>query len=171
MDFPQLRYEQPSDAQAVYAVNQAAFDGQAESNLVVELHRQSAVIISLVAELGGQMVGHILFSPVSVSQTAGNVRVAGLAPLAVLPKFQNQGIGSALVRRGLESCREQGYAVVVVLGHPDYYPRFGFTPAQQHGLSCEYDAPPEAFMALELEPGALDQVSGLVRFHPAFKDV
>ena len=166
-----VRPEESTDAQAVHAVNEAAFEGPAEANLVADLHRQSAVIVSLVAELNGQVVGHILFSPVSVSQAAAGIQVAGLAPVAVSPQHQNQGIGSALVRRGLEDCRKQGYAVVVVLGHPQYYPRFGFTAAHEHGLSCEYDAPPEAFMALGLEPGALDLVSGLVRFHPAFIDV
>ena len=95
----------------------------------------------------------------------------GLAPMAVAPARQRGGIGSALVRAGLERCREMGAAAVVVLGHPDFYPRFGFLPAARLGLSCEYDVPAEAFMAMELEPNGLRGAAGIVSYHPAFAGV
>jgi putative acetyltransferase len=95
----------------------------------------------------------------------------GLAPMAVLPARQRQGIGSALVRDGLGRCRELGYEAVVVLGHPGYYPRFGFVPASRFGIGCEYDVPAEVFMALELVPGALRGKPGTIRYHPAFAEL
>jgi putative acetyltransferase len=90
--------------------------------------------------------------------------------MAVLPELQNQGIGSRLVREGLDECRRIGCDVVVVVGHPEYYPRFGFVPASQKGLCCEYPVPDEVFMALELKPGALANQEGLLRYRPEFKD-
>jgi putative acetyltransferase len=95
----------------------------------------------------------------------------GLAPMAVRLEYQNQGTGSALVRSGLQACREVGAPAVFVLGHPGFYPRFGFIPASRFGLNCEYDVPDEAFMALELEPGALLGAEGVVKFHPDFQGV
>ena len=92
----------------------------------------------------------------------------GLAPMAVLPEYQNQGVGSLLVRNGLSECQRAGFDIVVVLGHPRYYPRFGFIPASQKGLSCEYQVPDEAFMVIELRPGALNGMSGLVKYQPEF---
>ena len=118
----------------------------------------------------GRIVGHILFSPVTI--TGGlHIPAVGLAPLAVQPEQQRRGIGTALVAAGLDRCRALDIHVVVVLGHPEYYPRFGFQPAQQLGLSSEYDVPPEAFMALELTPGALDSTEGVARYHAAFNSV
>ena len=95
----------------------------------------------------------------------------GLAPMAVAPEYQQQGIGSALVRSGLEHCRAAGYKAVIVLGHPRYYPRFGFVPASHFNIRSQYDAPDEAFMALELEPGALGEIGGVVKYHPLFDQV
>lgn len=95
----------------------------------------------------------------------------GLAPMAVLPSHQRRGIGSALVRAGLQHCRQLGIGAVAVLGHPDYYPRFGFRPSTRFGISSEYDAPAEAFMVLELQEGYLAGRSGVIRFHPAFRGV
>ena len=116
------------------------------------------------------MVGHILFSPVTVEHSSKPALV-GLAPMAVAPGYQRQGIGSALVREGLARCRAAGVEGVVVLGHVEDYPRFGFVPAAQFGLRCEYDVPADVFMALELSPGAFSDVSGLVRYHQAFGKV
>ena len=95
----------------------------------------------------------------------------GLAPMAVLPARQRGGIGSALVRAGLDACRQLGCTAVVVLGHPAYYPRFGFQPASRFALGCEYDVPDEAFMALEVEPGSLVGKAGTIRYHRAFAEV
>ncbi len=135
------------------------------------VRRGAHATVSLVAVLCERVVGHIFFSPVAIVSGRG-LSVMGLAPMAVHPDWQQQGIGSALVRAGLRACARQGIQAVVVLGHPTYYPRFGFEPAADAGLQSEYaDAPPEAFMALELEPGALDVAHGTVSFHPAFRAV
>jgi len=165
-----VRDERPSDRPAVRAVNEAAFGQPAEADLVEALHRAGAASVSLVAEREGTIAGHILFSPVTVEHAEGR-RLAGLAPMAVAPDRQRQGIGSMLVREGLERCRAAGFDGVVVVGHPEYYPRFGFVPAHTLGLRCEYDGPPEVFMALALPGRSLDGASGLVRFHQAFAHV
>ncbi|HEY0320278.1 MAG TPA: N-acetyltransferase [Pyrinomonadaceae bacterium] len=124
-----------------------------------------------MAELDGRIAGHIFFSPVSIESEAYTFTALGLAPLAVLTEFQNQGIGSELVQRGLEECRRIGHEVVVVLGHPKYYPRFGFVPASQKGLKCEYKVPDEVFMVCELKEGALGGRKGLVKYRPEFSGV
>lgn len=162
-----VRAEQPADRQAIFAVNAAAFETAAEAQLVALLREQAHPLISLVAEQAGRAVGHIVFSPVTADQHGG-LFLMGLGPMAVLPAQQRKGIGSALVRAGLKRCRESRVQAVVVLGHPHFYPRFGFEPASGFGLRCEYDVPDEVFMAMELQTGILDGVSGLVRYHAAF---
>ena len=162
-----IRDEQAADQPAVRALNEQAFGGREEADIVEALHRVNAVVVALVAEVGAAIVGHILFSPVTVEHSS-KPPLVGLAPMAVAPGCQKQGIGGALVREGLARCRAAGVAGVVVLGHAEYYPRFGFVPAHRLGLRCEYDVPADVFMALELNPGTLRGVSGLVRYHPAF---
>ncbi len=148
-------------------LNEHAFGGREEADIVEALHRAQAAVVALVAQAGAAVVGHILFSPVDVEEANGK-RLVGLAPMAVAPDHQRQGIGSRLVREGLARCRAAGVDGVVVLGHAEYYPRFGFVPAAQFGLRCEYDVPADVFMAIELTPDALGGVSGLVRYHEAF---
>lgn len=161
-----IRKERESDVDAIHALNISAFETDAEANLVDVLREAAATSISLVADKGGIVVGHILFTPVLAD--AGQVEVMGLAPMAVSPNCQRQGVGSALVQAGLEACRAQGAQAVVVLGHPDYYPRFGFTDSKRFDIRSEYDVPEGAFMVLELVPDALRPVSGIVRYHEAF---
>ena len=163
-----VRPETEDDRDAVRAVNVAAFDTPQEADLVDMLRGQATPIVSLVAEEDGAILGHIMFSPVSLEGHLG-LKLMGLAPMAVSPSHQRRGIGSQLVGAGLEHCRQLSCAAVVVLGHPTYYPRFGFAPASEFGMRCEYDVPPEVFMALEIEPGALSFGSGTVRYHPAWK--
>ena len=165
-----IRAERGNDKAAIYEVNVSAFETSAEAELVDALREQAETFISLVAEDGDRVVGHIMFSPVSLS-TDPELKVMGLAPMAVVPAHQREGIGSALVRAGLERCKEMGFSAVVVLGHPEYYPRFGFLRAARFGLRCEYEAPEEAFMAMELETGALDDKPGVVKYHAAFSNV
>ena len=166
----QIRPESAEDIAAIRAVNLAAFGTSVEADLVDSLRAQAAPIISAVAEDAGVIVGHILFSPVTlIGQTTP--AMMGLAPMAVAPARQRRGIGSSLVRAGLEECRRIGARAVVVLGHPEYYPRFGFVPASRFALRCEYDVPDNAFMALELDAGALTGMSGVIRYHPAFGSV
>ena len=160
-----IRPERRDDPDAIRAVTAAAFPTPAEARLVDALRQQHASLISLVADDGGRVVGHILFSPVTLDGT--DARILGLAPMAVWPERQRQGIGSALVRAGLDSSRQRGAAAVVVVGHPAFYPRFGFIPASRFGLRCEYDVSDDVFMALELRPGAL-RTGGFIRYHAAF---
>ncbi len=162
-----IRDEEDRDHATVYAVNAAAFETPAEARLVEALRARAHPVVSLVAEAKGKRVGHILFSPVTVAEHPGG-RIMGLAPMAVAPEHQRRGIGSALVRAGLDRCRALGFGAVVVLGHPGYYLRFGFQPASRFGLGCPYDVPDDVFMALELRPGYLRGVSGTVAYHPAF---
>jgi putative acetyltransferase len=162
----QIRLEQRDDLVAVRETNEQAFGTTTEARLVDRL-RGSADSISLVATVGNWVVGHILFTPVSIEPNI-NVRVAGLAPMAVRPEYQRAGIGSELIRAGLDQCRRRGYAAVVVVGHPEFYRRFGFKPGHTKGLKCEFPVPAEAFMALELIESALTGIAGLVRYRPEF---
>jgi putative acetyltransferase len=165
-----IRLERVTDVAAIRAVNRAAFETRTEADLVDALRAQATPIISLVADDAGSIVGHILFSPVTLSGHS-TLTIMGLAPMAVLPTEQRRGIGSALVPAGLERCAQIGCAAVIVLGHPEYYPRFGFVPASRFGIASEYDVPDDVFMALELEPGVLQGKSGTVRYHAAFANV
>jgi putative acetyltransferase len=162
-----IRPERPADAAAIDAVNRAAFGQPAEATLVADLRDQASPLVSLVADAGTEIVGHVLFSPVMLTNHA-DVKIMGLAPMAVLPAMQRRGIGSTLARAGLDACTRLGCDAVVVLGHAQYYPRFGFRPASAFGLRCEYDVPDEVFMALELAPGRLAGKSGTIRYHRAF---
>jgi putative acetyltransferase len=162
-----IRRELPEDYAAVYRVNTLAFGLEEEAALVDRL-RAVQPHLSLVAVDDGQVVGHIFFSPVSVESEDVKFMALGLAPMAVLPAYQNQGIGSQLVRHGLKECEREGHEIVFVLGHPDYYPRFGFSVAKAKGFSCEYPAPDEAFMVAELKPEALNGRRGLVKYNAEF---
>ncbi|PWT82156.1 MAG: GNAT family N-acetyltransferase [Blastocatellia bacterium] len=165
-----IRSEQQADVSGIRAVNLAAFETRAETDLVDALREQAAPLISLVAEDDAAIVGHILFSPVTLDGHP-EILLMGLAPMAVTPTRQRQGIGSALVRAGLDAGRRTGVHAVVVVGHATYYPRFGFVPASQFGLSCEYEVPDDVFMATELDPGVLSGRSGMIHYHPAFASV
>ena len=164
-----IRSQTAGDDSAVRQVNQTAFPTPDEAALVERLRAEADPVVSLVAEDDSGVVGHILFSPVSLDADSGFFAM-GLAPMAVLPDRQRQGIGSALVRAGLDACRKLGCRAVFVLGHPDYYPRFGFVAASRYGIECRFEAPDEAFMALELEPGALEGLAGKMHYHPAFDE-
>jgi putative acetyltransferase len=142
-----IRPEKDLDQTGVRAVNLAAFETAAEADLVDILHDQVQPIISLIAELEGKVIGHIMFSPVYLSADP-SLQLMGLAPMAVLPEFQHGGVGSKLVAAGLECRKRDGVAAVVVLGHPQYYPRFGFLPAVEFEIDCEYEVPAEVFMEL-----------------------
>jgi putative acetyltransferase len=167
---PTIRPEESLDADDIRLVNERAFGRSSEAALVDAL-RGVAGAISLVATIDARIVGHILFTPVQVESVEPRVPAVGLAPMAVLPECQRQGIGSQLVRAGLEACRSQGHSLVVVVGHPTFYPKFGFVQASTLGLEYEHAVLPEAFMVLELQAGALAYARGVVRYRPEFTNV
>ncbi len=165
-----IRAESSSDIDAVRAVETAAFSRSDEANLVDQIRENGGVTLSLVAEQAGEIVGHSLFSLVTV----GSATAVGLGPVAVMPDLQKQGIGTALIRDGLERCRAMGHELVFLVGHPSYYPRFGFQPALPLGFDCDYvtDKNDHAhFMVIELVPGALADYVGYVRYRPEFDGV
>lgn len=164
-----VREEAPGDVDAVHAVNVDAFETDEEARLVDGLRPFEPPEFTLVAELDGDVVGAITFARVTVSGTAGDWSAMGLAPLAVRSEHQNRGIGSALTRAGLERCRSEGEAIVFVLGHPGYYPRFGFELAAPRGLAYWQRGAEQAFFVAELLPGALANRDGEVRYR--FEDV
>lgn len=162
-----IRPEIEGDRAAVHALNESAFKGPAEARLVDLLRDQAQPLISLVAEENGAVKGHIMFSPAAL---AGHpeLRIMGLAPMSVAPSHQRRGIGSALVRGGLDECRRIGVDAVFVLGHPTYYPRFGFSPAAVRGIRSQYEVPDDTFMVLELREGCLEGRTGTTAYHEAF---
>lgn len=164
-----IRNERAGDEDAIRRVHLEAFGGDLEARLVDLLRQRGKAVTSLVADQHGHVVGHVLFSSVTIDNTPG-CRALGLAPVAVLPAAQRAGIGSRLVREGLIRCRGAGYDLVVLVGDPAYYARFGFEPAKPYGLDNEYGAN-EEFMVLELRTGSLAGISGLVRYAPEFAEL
>jgi putative acetyltransferase len=157
-----VRDEIAQDGPAVRSITEDAFGRPEEAELIENLRAEGAVLCSLVAEEHGRVVGHILFTRMWIDRIAA----IALAPMAVLTEYQRQGVGQRLVRHGLDLLRERGERIVIVLGHPDYYPRFGFSIEMARGLESPF--PPEAYMALELQTGALAGVRGKVRYPAAF---
>lgn len=165
-----IRFESPDDAASIYFVNEQAFQQPNEAQLIDKLRKNLKFYLSLVAILDNQIVGHIFLSPVELENNS-TFKGLGLAPLAVLPQYQRQGIGSKLVEKALEIAKETGYEAVVVLGHPHFYQRFGFSSAKLRGISCEYPVPDDVFMALELKTNTLQSKTGLIRYHSVFNEI
>ena len=165
-----IRTETTQDVAAVRRINELAFGQPLEANLVDALRKNAQPQISLVAMNGEDVVGHIFFSRVTLEPDQPHLSIMGLAPMGVLPDLQRHGIGSQLVRAGLTECDQLGCDAVVVLGHPEFYPRFGFIPASRKGLRCEYPVPDDVFMVLELKPNAIT-AEGLVKYRPEFSSV
>lgn len=166
-----IRRETENDLDEIRKVNTRAFKQGGEARLVDLLRESGDLSLSLVAEIDGKLVGHLAFSPVAVDGETAEAVIAGAGPLSVSPELQRKEIGSALFIEGLKQIEKLGFNAVVLLGHAKYYPRFGFSPASQHMLRCEYDVPDEAFMAKELTPGALEGAHGVVHYNDAFEEV
>jgi putative acetyltransferase len=165
----EIRDERPGDQEGIRRVHCDAFGGDLEARLVDLLRERGKAVTSLVADDNGQIVGHILFSAVTID-AASDCRALGLAPLSVLPANQHRGVGASLIREGLMRCTGAGYDFVVLVGAPAYYARFGFHAAKARGLDNEYGVNDE-FMVLELRKASLDRVRGLVRYAPEFAEV
>jgi putative acetyltransferase len=163
----EIREERQSDVAAIREVNRQAFGQDLEGRVVDELRTNGAVLLSLVAVVDGAVVGHAMYSAVSIGVVAG----AGLGPMAVLPGFQRHGIGSKLIEEGNSIMQKRGCPFVVVLGHSAYYPRFGFLPARRQGITCEWDVPDEVFMILVLDAATMRGVTGTAKYRPEFSAV
>ena len=159
-----LREERPGDIAAIRDLNRLAFGQDQEGDIVDALRSNGAVLLSLVATLEDRVVGHILYSPIIVNEVTG----AALAPMAVHPEYQRRGIGSRLVETGNRKIQEAGYPFILVVGHADYYPRFGFKPASTRGITCEWDVPDDVFLLLVLDEARMQGISGLARYRPEF---
>ena len=175
-----IRDEAPDDVVAIGDVNVKAFGRPDEARLIERLRDNGAVTLSLVAAVDDRVVGHILYSPVRLaserhalhgSSDLHALHGAGLGPMAVLPAFQRQGIGSRLIAEGTRRLRANGCPFIVVLGHPEYYPRFGFVPASRHGVRCQWHVRDGAFMVLPLDPARVASVSGVATYRDEFTTV
>ena len=165
-----IRKETPDDVTAIHRVEGQAFGRAAEADLVDALREAGAFVLSLIALRDGEIVGHILFTRGSIEDNSSEFDALALGPLAVLPKYHSQGIGTQLMEKGLEMCKEAGHDAVFLLGHPNYYPRFGFVKGSTKGIGNDYNAD-DAFMVKELCEGALDGIQGMAKFHPEFMKV
>jgi putative acetyltransferase len=162
----EIRGRWPADDAAIRRLNDDAFGGNYESRLIEDLRAAGLDAIELVAVENDDLVGHILFSALATTVDRQPVPTLALAPMVVRPDRQRRGIGRALVRAGLDLARHRGWQAVLVLGHKAYYPRFGFSAALARPLRAPFSG--EAFMALELAPGALQGEQGRVTYPPAF---
>jgi predicted N-acetyltransferase YhbS len=168
-----IRSESQSDYHSITLVNDLAFGQQNEGLLVEKLRKNQDFIkeLSLVALFGGEVVGHILFFPVRIDNGISQHRTLALAPVSVLPEFQNMGIGSQLIKAGLKKSSESGFHSVIVLGHPHYYPKFGFKPASLFDIKAPFDVPDDVLMAMELVQDGLSGISGVVVYPDEFGEV
>jgi putative acetyltransferase len=167
-----IRTETDKDIAAIRHINEAAFGGREEADIVDKVRALPSTKLSLVAvDDDGQLLGHILFSPATLSGDKGQLEGMALAPMAVLPEHQNRGIGSQLVKAGIEMLRAEACPFIIVLGHAHYYPRFGFERASQHNIRSQWaGVPDDAFMILVLEADKLPPQGGVARYCSAFDD-
>lgn len=164
-----IRNEKIEDHEAVREVNLKAFPTDVEATLVEKL-RSSMDVISIVAVQDDKVVGHILFSPLTIEKDEESFSALILAPVAVLPEYQKQGIGSKLVENGIIECKNQGHSVITLVGHPEFYPRFGFKSAEACGIEHPFEVPSDVFMVYELEPDILNRINGVLKYSPAFEE-
>jgi len=169
----QIRPEHKNDISSISMINDMAFGQEAEGKLIVKLRKNKNFIkdLSLVACMGNEIIGHILFSKIIIKRGTEEFESLALSPMAVIPEFQGLGIGSQLINKGLQKAVKLGYESVIVLGHENYYTRFKFTPASQFQITCPFEVPNENFLAIELKKGSLNSVSGCVVYPKEFNDL
>lgn len=164
-----IRKEEEGDRDAIHHLNSVAFDNGPEADLVDRLRASCKDYLSFVAVEDGSVVGHILFTPATIEGCAEGGM--GLAPMAVIPSRQSKGIGSRLVRHGLEYLRHAGCPFVIVLGHPEYYPRFGFKLASEHQIRSQWEGvPDDAFLITVFDSGVLPKTGGIARYRDEFDE-
>ena len=166
-----IRLEQPEDVGLIYELNKSAFGQVNEAELVDALRDIGVLSYSLVAFANSEIVGHLALSPVTVHQDNNVVEAIGLGPMAVKPIYHRKGIGTKLFNYWINNFDTEQYGIVVVLGHPEYYPKLGFIQADRYGIKWEINVPPEAFMVRELRAGALNTIKGIVKYHPKFNQL
>jgi putative acetyltransferase len=164
----EIREERLDDIAAVRDLNRRAFGQDQEANIVDALRNNGAALLSLVATVDDRVVGHIIYSPAVIG---GNIEGAALGPMAVLPEHQRQGIGSKLIEAGNRKLKDAGCPFIIVVGHADYYPRFGFRPASEHGIKCQWDVPDDVFMLVVMDQAKMESVSGLATYRHEFSSV
>jgi len=166
-----IRPETKEDMKSIHALNELAFGQPLEAEIVDKLRNNCDDLLSLVAEENEKIVGHIFFSPAEIEGPHGVIKGMGLAPIAVLPDIQRQGIGTLLINKGIEELKKLGSPFIIVLGHHDYYPRFGFEKASLYGIKCQYDnVPDDAFMILWLDKSKAGHISGLAKYREEFNE-
>jgi putative acetyltransferase len=166
-----IRQEIEEDYKRVYEINEMAFGQENESKLIEKIRKGPNFVpeLSLVAEKDNTIVGHILFSKIKIVGES-EYETLMLAPLAVVPELQKQGIGGKLIKKGIENAIELGFESIIVVGHKDYYPKFGFQKASKWGIQSSIEVPDEAFMAIELTEKALENRAGVVQFPQEFME-
>jgi len=166
-----IRQEKPEDIDDIHALNELAFGQPQEANIIDKLRINCDNLLSLVAVENEKIVGHILFSPATIEVQHGVIKGMGLAPMAVLPEMHRKGIGTQFVKAGIENLRKMQCPFVIVLGHPEYYPRFGFERALLYEIKCQWEGIPDvAFMILWLDKSTMDPVSGLAKYRDEFNE-
>ena len=166
-----IRQEKPEDIKAIHTLNEQAFGALEEANIIDKLRDTCKGLLSLVAAEKNKIVGHILFSPATIEGKHGVVEGMGLAPMAVLPEMQRQGIGTQLVKKGIKYLERTKCPFIIVLGHPEYYPRFGFEIASKYGIKSQWEGvPDEAFMILWLDKSMMNRVSGIGKYKDEFTE-
>jgi putative acetyltransferase len=166
-----VRFEKPEDIPSVRMLNKQAFGGPVEADIVDKLRHTCPEALSFVAEDKDSVIGHILFTPAVVKSGQKVIQGMALAPMAVLPERQRQGIGAKLVEHGLKTLQDRSFPFVIVLGHPEYYPRFGFRPASKHRITCQWEGvPDEAFMIVIFDEIAMEGISGMARYRDEFNE-
>lgn len=167
-----FRTESVNDFEAVYQLNVLAFGNREDESKLIERIRNSEQFVpelSIVAEIENEIVGHVLLSRATVEDQEKQSVVIVLAPIAVKPNLQRQGVGSGLIEEGIRRCRDLGYSAILLIGHPDYYPRFGFEPARKYGLELkQYEVPDDVFMVYEVENGKLLEIKGELKYPESF---
>jgi len=164
-----IRREYSSDVEYIHQLNQSVFGDESEAVLVDRLRDADSLVLSMVAEIDGRIIGHICFSPAVIEQADESYPALAMAPMSIASDIQHQGLGSMLVNAALEHLRQEHHKIVVVLGHPGFYGKLGFKPAAEFSIHWDHDVPDEAFMVYPLTDDALDNVSGTVHFRPEFE--